>query len=228
MRILFHKGQIVCPLVFCILSNAVLAQIIDVEHNFYDTVKIGTQTWMKQNLKTSHYRDGSAVIEMEDSTSWANMKTENSTAAVWCYVNGDSTTNTPFGKLYNWFAATSPHNLCPTGCHLPSDSEWTVFSNYLDTNGGLMKADNSWIGPNWGAKDSFGFTALPASFRDSEGEFGPFTAEYRELGYYSIFWSSTAEDDNYAWNRYLYSYDAYCHRQGSYKTNRFSVRCLKD
>ena len=102
----------------------------------YKTVKIGTQTWMAENL--NYNASGS-----------------------WCYGN-DSIKYDAYGHLYKFDDAK---NVCPTGWHLPSDADWTTLIDSLggeDIAGGKLKSTLSWTSPNFGATNSSGFTALAA------------------------------------------------------------------
>ncbi len=105
-------------------QKAAQAQTVtDIDGNVYNTVTIGPQVWMQENLKTSRYQDGSAIGEVEDSISWANIYNTNSTTPAWCYYGSDAANNATYGKLYNWYAANDPRNVCPAGWHLPTGSD---------------------------------------------------------------------------------------------------------
>jgi uncharacterized protein (TIGR02145 family) len=111
----------------------------------YNTIVIGTQTWMSENLK----------YETTDS---------------WCYDNDSENCDT-YGRLYNWAASLTA---CPTGWHLPSIEEWQTLADYLggdELAGGEMKSITGWNDPNTGATNKSGFSALPGGFRDNAGLF---------------------------------------------------------
>jgi uncharacterized protein (TIGR02145 family) len=200
--------------------------VADIDGNLYDTIQIGNQIWMKQNLKTRHYRDGSSITEIEDSLTWSLFYTGAQTPA-WCSCNGDSVNNAVYGKLYNWYAVTDTHNICPTGWHVPSQAEWTTLINYLGGSalaGGHLKADSLWVTPNTGATNSSGFTALPAGVRFEPGNYWVF-------GSYAFFWSSSRKDSATAYCTDLSngSAGAFGGAQGtSASGGAFSVRCIKD
>ncbi|MBI5184900.1 MAG: fibrobacter succinogenes major paralogous domain-containing protein [Nitrospinae bacterium] len=88
--------------------------VTDVDGNVYNTVTIGTQTWMKENLKVTKYRDGTAIP-----TTTADISAETSPAYQWAY-NGDESNAAAYGRLYTWHAATDSRGLCPAGWHLPT------------------------------------------------------------------------------------------------------------
>ena len=162
----------------------------------YKTVKIGAQTWMAENLN-------------------------HATSDSWCYNDSNRNCIT-YGRLYTWAAAKV---VCPKDWHLPSDSEWTTLTTYIgggDIVGGKLKSTSTWIGPNTGATNSSGFTALPGGYRYGNGSFG-------YIGSYGYWWSSTENDDvDPAWTRSLYSNKSNVFRNFYQENFGFSVRCLKD
>ena len=209
--------------------------VTDVDGNGYDTVHIGTQVWLKQNLKTAHYRNGDPITEIEDSAAWFN-NFYGSKSAAWCSCNGNAANNSTYGKLYNWYVVTDPRQVCPAGWHTPGDTEWHTLALVLDStatwfglggdveseiSGGAMKAVTLWSPPNTGATNSSGFTAFPAGNRYHTGG-------YHDFGSFATFWSSTAVDDSVATCRSLGLITPYCYRQDDFKGKGFSIRCVKD
>ena len=194
----------------------------DIDGNVYKTVKIGTQVWMAENLKTAHYRDGTPIKEIEIKSKWANAFQVK--AGAWCYYHNDSMNNIPYCKLYNWYAVANTHHLCPTGWHVPADSEWTVLTDYLGGNqiaGDKMKDTTLWMTSNTGADNSSGFTVLPAGYCGRGGVFN-------DLGYGAYFWSSAEDSSKFAWFC-IFSYKApHVLRTSDYKENGLSVRCVGD
>ena len=91
--------------------------IKDIDGNSYKTVTIGSQTWMAENLKTTKYTDGTNIINMADTSVWNNAITGG-----WCFYNNDASYNI-YGKLYNWYTISN-EKICPTGWHIPSNSDW--------------------------------------------------------------------------------------------------------
>ena len=200
--------------------------ITDVEGNSYKTVYIGTQQWMAENLKTSKYNDGSSIPNVTDNNEWSNLST-----GAWCnYENSDSLGRI-YGKLYNWYAfsATSNgnKNVCPSGWHAPTDSEWTVLTDYLggvNVAGGKLKdiGTKNWSNPNASATNSSLFSAIPGGNR-------VFNGNYEAIFYYGFWWSSTDNDTDVAWLRNLnYSHGGGANINNYRKTHGLSVRCLKD
>jgi uncharacterized protein (TIGR02145 family) len=188
--------------------------------NVYNTVTIGAQTWMAENLKTTHYADGSAIPLVEGTSDWTAL-TETSKAYCW-YINSTVNRDT-YGGLYTWAAAmngtassganpSGVQGVCPDGWHLPSDAEWKQLEMYLGMSqeeadnedwrgtdeGGKLKETGTthWNAPNTGATNSSGFTALPGGVRDVEGTF-------YDVGGTAYFWPATSDDVSWAWYRYL-------------------------
>jgi len=145
------------------------ATVTDVDGNVYNTVSIGTQCWMKENLKTTRYRDSSAIPTGLSDSVWRK-----TTTGAYAIYDNDPANNTLYGKLYNWYAVADSRNLCPTGWHVPSDAEWTSLVNFLGGEteaGGKMKATTGWAPPNTDATNSSGFSGLPGGFRGDDGSF---------------------------------------------------------
>lgn len=222
----------------------------DYDGNIYETVKIGSQWWMAENLKTTHFSDGSEINLIENNENWENLGfSENA----YCYYNNSLANAGTYGALYNWTAAMNsaesseltPSNVrgvCPTGWHLPSDGEWIILEMELG-----MSYDEAWLvgwrGTNEGSKlktkkgwysngngtNSSGFSALPAGIRSGNGLFS-------DVGKTTHFWTSTEylNITTYAFNRNLdYNHSGVgwfraSHYYGFPKEFGFSVRCVKD
>jgi uncharacterized protein (TIGR02145 family) len=175
--------------------------VTDIDGNVYNTVTIGTQVWMKENLRTTRYADGTAIPNVPDSAKWAAL---NVTDKAYCFYNNSSTNANTYGALYTWAAAmkgasssssspSSIQGICPTGWHLPSHAEWTTLIAYLGgytmAGGKLKETDTThWQSPNTGATNESSFTALPSGRRFFNGKF----MYIRDQGYW---WSSTVSAD---------------------------------
>ena len=198
-------------------SNA----ITDPDGNVYHAVKIGTQTWMVENLKTTKYKDGTNIPLVADNTAWSTLTTEG-----YCWYNNDALTNkNPYGALYNWYAVNTG-KLCPTGWQVPTDSAWTTLTTYLggeSVAGGKLKESGTmhWLTPNTDADNSYGFTALPGGSHYNNGAF-------YLMGKYGWYWSSTESSSSEAWHEYMIYNSAANYRTAGAKNIGFSVRCIKD
>jgi uncharacterized protein (TIGR02145 family) len=225
-------------------SNAVTpaftcgTNIADTDGNTYPTVLIGTQCWTASNLKVTRYNDGTAIplnntyTSGTVSTVWQGL-----TTGAYTIYNNESSTGanaTNYGFLYNWYAAAgiitnggSPtKNICPTGWHVPTDTEWTTLTGYIggtSVAGGKMKSIGTtyWNSPNNGADNSSGFSALPGGVRSNDGSF-------LYVRNYTYFWSATEAGSNAAWFRNLYHNDGNVGTSNEFKSSGASVRCLKD
>ena len=120
--------------IFLCLSSIIYSQevkvgpnITDLDGNIYKTVFIGKHQWMSENLKVSKYNDGTTIPQVRDNLDWKNFN-----KGAWCYYENDESNNVKYGKLYNWYAAMSTRNICPSGWRVPSDEDWEgIDSNYI-------------------------------------------------------------------------------------------------
>jgi len=195
--------------------------VTDVEGNVYNTVTIGTQTWMAENLKTTKYNDGTDIPLVTDGAAWAALSTPG-----YCWYNNDKAANkATYGALYNWYTVNTG-KLCPTDWHVPTDSEWTVLIDYLggdDVAGGKLKETGTahWNFPNIGATNETGFTGLPGGAINCIGIFSYF-------GEYGSWWSSNEEDNSNALRRDIGNNSSSVGRFGTSKQDGWSIRCLKN
>jgi len=208
------------------LTALTLAPIIDADGNSYNTVTIGTQTWMKENLKTTKYKNGTAITNVIGNTAWAALTTE-----AYCWYNSGTEASPvyidTYGALYNWYAVADSRGLCPTGWHMPSDADWTKLTTYLggeSVAGGKLKETllTHWSTPNTGATNETGFTALPGGNRTY------FDGKFISVGDYGNWWSSAQSTTYNAWGRVLSYNRASVFRFDYDKKCGFSVRCVRD
>ncbi len=182
----------------------------------YNTVHIGTQCWMAENLNIGTMISGN------------NNMIDNGAIEKYCYDNNPANCIT-YGGLYQWnemmqyVTTQGTQGICPAGWHLGDDSEWQVLVDFLGSSGGKMKEAGTthWNPPNTDATNESGFTALPAGQRLDYGGF-----YYK--GDYTNFWSSTEVDIDTAWFRLLYYNWAGVSRLKGTSESGFSVRCLFD
>jgi len=183
----------------------------------YKTVKIGTQTWMAENL---------------------NYAGESGNVGV-CYDNNSSYCGV-YGRLYSWseamgFASScnsnfcasqvqSPHRgICPSGWHIPSDAEWTALTNFV--GGGAGEKLRSATGWNTGVgyipgTNEFGFSALPAGTA--------WDGEFTHIDDYGYWWSATEDAALRTWNRNVDYLNSEMYKTNINKAYPFSVRCLQN
>jgi len=204
-------------------TTATSQTVTDIDGNTYNTVQIGTQVWMSENLKTSRYRNGGSIPYVLGNTDWQAL-----TTGAWSYYNHDAANDPIYGKLYNWYT-TLGDTLCPTGWGVPTDAEWTILTTYLggeSVAGGKMKSVGTtyWNDPNTGATNESGFSVLPGGCRSSNGSFF-------DIRNYAFFWSATEFDIDYAWFRYLNFNNSNVRDNLIFnddKSSGASVRCLRD
>ncbi|HPQ34623.1 MAG TPA: FISUMP domain-containing protein, partial [Tenuifilaceae bacterium] len=138
--------------------------LVDVEGNTYNWVGIGTQVWMKENLQTTKYNDGTSIPLVTDNNSWINLSTPG-----YCWYNNDEATFRDRGALYNWYVVET-NKVCPAGWHVPSREEFKVLYNYVSPEGheckwaNVLKSTSGWPEGDNGT-DNVGFNAKPAGYR---------------------------------------------------------------
>jgi uncharacterized protein (TIGR02145 family) len=176
-------------LLFIVLSGFAIKQqaqtVTDYDGNVYNTVTIGTQIWLKENLKVTHYNNGDSLPNVTDNDEWTGLST-----GAYCNDNNDTTTVAVYGRLYNWYAVHDSRKLCPAGWNTPNDGDWVKLSGYLGSQaGGKLKETGTahWLFPNTGATNQSGFTALPNVDRSNYTGF--FSDEFRNM--YAQFWSGS-------------------------------------
>ncbi|MBM3455250.1 MAG: hypothetical protein FJX80_08895 [Bacteroidetes bacterium] len=166
----------------------------------YKSVKIGTQTWMAENLNVATFRNGDSIPQAKTNEEWE--KAGENQQPAWCYYNNDPANGEKYGKLYNWYAVNDKRGLAPVGFHIPSDAEWTKLTDFLGGEGVAgtkMKNTSGWAQNGNGTNES-GFSGLPGGGRGANGAFGV-------VGLGGGWWSSTENGVGSAWDRYLYYND---------------------
>ncbi len=206
--------------------------VTDYDGNVYQTVLIGDQCWMAENLEVTHYRNGDPAPNVTDNGTWAGLST-----GAYCDYDNDPGNVEIYGRLYNWYAVDDSRNITPEGWHVPTDDEWKQLERYLgmsqweadgsgprgtDEGGKLKEAGTvHWNPPNTGATNESGFTALPGGYRTNSGSFSG-------IGDHAYFWCSTEVDSDYAWYRSLNYGNSQVYRSYLNKSFGFSVRCVLD
>ncbi|PKK84270.1 MAG: hypothetical protein CVT49_04700 [candidate division Zixibacteria bacterium HGW-Zixibacteria-1] len=197
--------------------------VMDIDGNMYSTIQIGSQCWMAENLKVTHYRNGDPIPNVTDDGVWAELAT-----GAYCNYNNDEGNVATYGRLYNWYAVDDSRNIAPEGWHVPTDAEWQTLVDYLGGEtvaGGKMKeaGTSHWLSPNTDATNESGFSALPGGNRYYYGGYGGVTGS-------GIFWSSTEREiaDIAAWYRLLNFASSAVFRNAEYKKGGLSVRCVRD
>ncbi len=240
---------------FCILLKLLIlssAQLFsqtmtDIDGNVYQTVKIGNQTWMKENLKVTHYRNGDPIPEVQDSLVWVTLK-----YGAWCNNENSAQNGNIYGKLYNWNVIRDPRGIAPKGWHVPTDEEWKTLEIFLGmppatanlkdyrgtTEANSLKLKDTttyWtlaccpapgLQKNKGTNSS-GFSALGGGYRLYFNAGGNYTSFQRPTGN-AQFWTSTALPDSTAWLRHLCVYHEDIYRSNWSIRNGSSIRLVQD
>jgi uncharacterized protein (TIGR02145 family) len=223
--------------------------VADYDGNSYQTVKIGDQFWMAENLKTTHFSDGTEIPLVEENVSWFNLDYSDK---AYCYYDNSSANSNPYGALYTWASAMNgasttdlnPSNvkgICPDGWHLPSDAEWIELEMFLGMSfeqadafgwrgtdeGDKMKANFGWNN-NGNGNNSSGFSALPAGSRlggtfDGLGETTRYwsTTEYINITHFAFSRTLDSNHSGVGWFNCNHYY-------GFPKDFGLSVRCIRD
>lgn len=212
---------LICIGVLLIFSSGceetIESDVVDIDGNIYDTVVIGNQVWMTENLRTTRLNNGTEIPLVTSDTAWSNLRTP---GYCW-YGNYEAFFSlNHFGALYNYYAVTSG-KLCPVGWHVPDTDEWytmIVFLGY-DIAGGKMKetGTHNWLTPNAGATNESGFNGLPGGFRNS------YYKDFQRFRISGHFWHSEAASAM----RITYQSVDVIHGSMS-QTDGLSVRCVKD
>lgn len=203
--------------------------ITDNDGNAYNTITIGSQCWMAENLKVTHYQNGDPILRVNSPSEWGNLATGAS-----CSYDTSETQVSTYGRLYNWYAVNDGRGIAPPGWRVPTDDDWKQLEMYLGMSqadadkddeyrgsiGDKLKAASGWNGGGNGTNES-GFTALPAGYRYTDGTF-------LRLGDYAYFWCATEYDNDYAWDRYLDRFVSGVGRYNDPKRCGFSVRLIKE
>ena len=224
------------------------ATVTDIDGNVYNTVQVGNQCWMRENLRTTRYADGTTIP----------MGSTYSLTEPYRYAPGSNQSNEEnmvnvprYGYLYNWPAVmhgasgseanpSGVQGICPTGWHVPSDAEWTQLTNYVgsqsqyqcngnsaniakalaSTTGWSSSTTTCTVGNDLSTNNATGFSALPAGCNS--------VGNYYNFGNDASIWSATENGGYDAYVRGLgFSY-AFVHRGNYGKRDGFSVRCVRD
>ena len=231
-------------IVIDIILNPPDLGVIDIDGNLYETIQVGEQLWMKENLKVTHYNNGDEILFIDNSQLWNDYNNGQYTL-----YNNDESNIDLHGFLYNWSAINDERGICPLGFHIPTDNEWAELISFLDEDanpnaenhdefesmiaGGLLKGigtiesgDGYWYEPNTGATNSIDFSALGSGVIPDEN--GNLESLGSYIGYLAFFWTSTEINDNLAWSRELAFINTTVHRHSLTKNYGLSVRCIQN
>ncbi len=188
----------------------------DIDGNVYDTIKIGTQVWFKQNLIVKRYTDGTPIPFVTDNNIWANCSQQ-----AYCWYNNDSVANVyKKGALYNWYAVNNK-KICPTGWKVPDDNDWNILEKYLSTIDTFPIENyllNQILEINKNTRD---INMLFPGYRNYKGNF-------TGIDNVGVFWTTTQDNSKNAWTRVIHLSNHTIERSSLCKKNGHSVRCIKE
>lgn len=203
------------------LSFATSGTVTDIDGNVYNTVTIGTQVWLVENLKTTKYRNGETIPNVTNYYDWTFL-----TTGAYCDYGNNPENSLTYGRLYNWYSVNDSRNIAPIGWHVPSLEDWAILWEYLGGmfSGGKLKETGTahWQNPNTGATNESGFTALPGGGR------GFYTEGDQGMSKSGIWWLSTQQSSTEALSFSLSYNDDWIRQWNSIKYSGFSIRCVKD
>ncbi|MGF1585453.1 MAG: fibrobacter succinogenes major paralogous domain-containing protein [Bacteroidales bacterium] len=219
----------------------------DIDGNVYETVIIGGQEWMAENLMTTHYNDGTPIVFPGGNNDiWLS-----NTSGAYNWYNDAESNKDYYGAVYNWHAVTNTARLCPDGWRVPSNIDWSQLVDYLTVTYSLSNDQNdvggignrlkscrqvrsplgvgclTTIHPRWNGHDNhygfddFGFSALPIGSLESDYISDP--------GAYGRWWSTSASNDDVvsAFTYYITYDNGRLFNNTRPKTNGYAVRCVR-
>ena len=213
--------------------------LTDTDGNTYRTVIIGKQEWTVENWKSTKYADGTPIPNVTKNEEWKKLETP-----AYCWYENDP--DKGYGALYNWWVVdpANEKKVAPEGWRVPTDEDWEALGEYLIANGynwdgtkegnkiGKAVASNGgewsvsdnagYVGSDQDSNNRSGFSALPSSFRFSDGGFG---AVGSNVGWWSTT-ETTVSGAKKCWLVFLFERLDFGSR-GS-KGEGYSVRLLRD
>lgn len=211
--------------------------LTDTDGNEYQTVTIGEQTWMAENLKVTTYNNGDPIATGLDAAAWTS--TNAGAYAIYPFagvegVNSEAEMVARFGLLYNWHAINDARGTCPEGWRVATDQDWKQLESFLGmavsdldltiwrgTQGPSLKSPAYWVPHANAGTDDFGFSALPGGSRYSNGNFD-------RIGTFAYFWTATEANATNAYRRLLRNDYITINRSGISKNEGSCIRCLKN
>jgi len=194
--------------------------IKDASGNVYTPITIGTQVWLKENLRTTKYANGDDIFK-ESSVNWATL-----TAGAYCYYENLTSNAEAYGNLYNGFAVTDPRGIAPKGYHVATQADWETLitaQGGFNAAAGRLKEQGPihWDTTN-SATNSTGFSALGGGSRRAN-----VVANYLGLGIDGFWWTTTASNSLLVGYTFTSS-QSVIEVLTFAKTAGLSVRCVKD
>ena len=221
-----------------LLFSFVFSTVTDIDGNVYETVILGEQLWMAENLKTTHYQNGDDIPHVINTSDWDNLST-----GAYCEYENNQINSEIYGRLYNWYTIDDSRGVCPEGFHVPSDDEFKQLEMFLgmsqqeandvsfrgtDEGSQLAGSADLWNDgdlENNPAFDSTGFVAVPGGARIGGN------INFIDMNIWGDYWSSTTNEPNNpniwgSWVRNFAWYNSAVHRQVCDRHYGMAIRCL--
>ena len=230
-----------------------VSTVTDVDGNVYNTVLIGEQCWLKEDLKVSKYPNGDAIPYIDATATWGALADDNTSDAYSVYGDNNNDgvvdiANPDYGYLYSYAAAIGDNwardnkdnqGLCPDGWHLPTDTEWLTLENEVETGATIPPGASNFRGTDVGERLKEDGTTHWGTDAGTNGNSSGFTAlpgGYRNstVGFFSgitvagHWWSARAINTTSSCSRWLFEDDARSYRAIEKKSAGISVRCIRD
>jgi len=204
------------------LADSGFYNLKDIDGNIYQSIRIGDQIWMAENLRVTRYNNGDTI---KDGSNAGNIEFITEPKYYFNYLNSEDSILVN-GRLYTYFVIDDVRQVCPFGWHVPSYEEWQTLINVLEGSsiaGGKLKETGlaHWYDPNTGATNETGFTAMPSGYRSYAGGFA-------QLGLNTYFWTSTSQDNSYALGQRLAYDSSEIGLHETQKVDGISIRCIKN
>ena len=207
--------------------NLAYGSVTDIDGNVYKTITIGTQTWMAENLRVTHFSNGDAIPYETDPLKWGTFEIRTS---AYCWFKNDISKKDIYGAYYNWYATSDSRNIAPAGWHVATADEWQTLGNYCSRNYAfrdnyafLLRETST---AHWGvstfnpdATNETGFTALPCGMR-ANTPFG-----FINTGGSANFWTSTGTRDG---SSAVDLRSTISITMMNYNCRGYNIRCIKD
>jgi len=200
-----------------ILSVSGQEVVKDRDGNVYKTVKVGKQVWMADNLKVTHYRNGDAIPNIKEQKEWDGL-----TSGAYSDANNSPAKANVTGHFYNWYVIADQRNVCPTGWHVPSETEWIELLTFLAGEKLSPFKTSAKIPPATRIINESLFKVLPEEFRG-------YDLECSHVGYGGGgWWTSTSTTTETAYYHGINYDTASKNRLEGRKIFGYNIRCVKD
>jgi uncharacterized protein (TIGR02145 family) len=221
MKINFLKLSLFLLFFSVLISCDKEDSISDIDGNSYKIIKIGNQTWMAENLRTTKFNDGEPIRNIIKNTDWKKTK-----EAAYSGYNNDGVAQKEYGYLYNYYCIENIKNIAPDGWRIPNENDIRILQEYLNSNAEKRinlkeKGNQHWMTSNKTGDKSSGFNVLPGGYRDEQGNF----YMLKSNGY---FWTENASVELYHWSDRMFQALADVRRDRTYEQFGFSIRCIKE